>query len=71
MKEKAKEIWRCAFGTFVVSNILMIWLQGGGRYSNNSNVSLKACLIVSIPITCVVTILLIWEGIKKCETKTK
>lgn len=54
MKEKLNELLGYAAGTFIVSNILMIWLQGGGRYSFNSKGGLRLCLMVSVPITIVV-----------------
>lgn len=65
MKNKIKEMLGCAFGVFFVSNIIMIWLQGGGRYSYNAKVSLKACLIASVPITLVVIGFFIVDMIKQ------
>lgn len=64
MRKRLKDIWGYSIGTFIVSNVIMIWLQGGGRYSYDAKVSVKACLFASIPITLIITGILIWETIK-------
>ncbi len=65
MKNKIKELFGYALGVFLGINIIMIWLQGGGRYNYNATGSLKACLIVSVPITLVVIGILVVDMIKE------
>lgn len=65
MKEKLKSLWGYAIGTFMVSNIIMIWFQGGGRYSYNGNVTLIFNLIISTIITIIVTFMVGIEEFKR------
>lgn len=65
MKNKIKELFGYALGVFLGTNIIMIWLQGGGRHSYNAKANLKACLIVSVPITLVVIGLFVVDIVKK------
>lgn len=55
MLKKIKELLSYIFGAFIITNFIVIWLQGG-KYNYHSHTNYRLGLIISIPLTIFVAI---------------